>query len=464
MSQTTLKKPKQLSTSYQLTPDDLKPEQHDAIDYLYGGDGILIAGVGFGKAVVGQTAAQELLDDGVLKRVLVLAPLKVCTLTWQLEHLGWSHLEPVACALGTPAERVAAIESGARIVVLNLENVKWFFRHYGKAHGFDGLLIDELSKLKSAGSAAVKALRPRLGDFAWRAGMSATPVAESGVDIYAQALVIDGGAALGTRQDEFLIKYFYPADYERRNWTLQPGAAERLAAALAGLVFVADDGSYRAGLPELRDEIVNVDLPADAHQAYSELAAEMCVRLEAGEVEAVNAAVLSGKLLQLAGGAVYDADGEVLRIHSAKFLALRRLIDEAAGPVMVCYTYLWQLTELRWSYGNLVVLGDDPARAMADWNAGKIKILAVHPKSASHGLNLQAGGHELIILTPIWSADLNEQLVGRLRRRGQLCNFVRRTTIVATGTVDDLVLEGQDRKAGAAGLLMDHIKGAAKNV
>ena len=446
-----------------LSYDNITPEQSAAIDALYGGNRLLIAGVGFGKCAVAQTAIQELLEDKELKRVLVLAPLKVCQLTWANEWRKWEHLRRPMMALGDAGARHAAIDSEAQLVVMNIENVPWLFEQYGDQHGFDGLLIDEISKFKSAGSQGVKKLRTRTRDFAWRCGMSATPVAESGIDIYAQVLLIDGGKALGRNKEVFMRNHFYPTDYEQRNWKVLPGQEEVLARKLAPVIYAADDVAYKAGLPELRDEVVNITLAPYAQRAYD----EMCetAYLEEQDVEAVNEAVVSGKLQQLTAGAVYAgtklSGRRACWIHEQKFDALERLMAEADGPVMVAYNFQFEKDMLAQRFPEMLFLGDDPGKVEQLWNTGEIPAIACHPKSASHGLNLQYGGHELIVLTAPWGADPWQQLVGRLCRRGQKSPYVRRTTIVALDTVDEVVLERHLNKRADEGSLMTHLRARA---
>jgi len=437
---------------------NITESQHLTIDALYEGNKLVIAAKGHGKAVCGQTAAQALLDDGEVKRVLIIAPLKVCALTWATEWLKWDHLEKPAMAIGDAAIRELAIDSGARITIINIENVPWMFKKYGHRHGFDGLLIDELSKFKGVGGVAVKVLRKHLRDFTWRAGLTASPVAEQGVDIYAQALIIDGGKALGRNQDNFRRRYFYPTDFEQRKWALLPGFGPQLAEALADIIYVADDEAYEAALPELRDEVVHVVMPLTAWDSYTSMCEAMYI--EAPDIEAPNQAVVSGKLLQITAGAVYDDTGMAHWLHTAKLEALKRLVDGADGPVIVAYQFLFELAALREYWPDITVLGENPEHALAAWNRGEVSLMAVHPKSAAHGINAQFGGHELIILSPIWSADANEQLLGRIRRRGQASPFVRRTVLVVPGTIDELIMSRLLNKAEDEGNLLGHIRSA----
>lgn len=432
------------STTSLLSRKAFTPEQEKAIEELYARNVLLIAPKGFGKAAVGQTACQDLIDDSHLGRVLVLAPLKVCELTWANEWKKWSHLRKPALALGDRRARLAAINSDADIVVLNFENAKWFFEHDLHMR-FDGLLVDESTKLKAAGGATFKALRPKLKHFQWRACMTADPVAEQGTDIYTQAMVVDGGKALGRNKELFMRRYFYPTDFQQRNWAVLPGQDAVLAERLKPLLWVVRDEGYEASLPELRDTIFNVMMPYDAVKAYDDMATSMYIDFVERDVEAVNAAVVSGKLCQITAGAVYaqDRDGKrvVQWLHNAKLLALRNLLKQLNGPVMIAYQFEFELEALREEYPEMLVLGDDPGKVEQLWNTGEIGLMAVHPKSAAHGLNLQYGGSHLVILSPIWSADQNEQLVGRLRRRGQAAKYVSRIHLVVPGTVDEVIID-----------------------
>ena len=438
-----------------LTRADIQPKQDECIDALYEGNILLIAQKGMGKTMIGQTAAQELLDDGELQRVLIVAPLKVAQLSWATEHENWEHLEEPGMAIGSLQRRLWAINDDHRIVVINYEVLPWLVET-GQIKYFDGILFDEIGKMKSAGSKGVKVMRRHLKQFNWRCGMSASPVAEAGGDIYSQALMIDGGKTLGTRQDKFRAQYMYPTDYQQRKWAWQPYGDKRCAEALKDMIHVADDTEYEASLPELRDEVVHVEMGPEGWQAYDEMCKGMYI--DDSGTEAKNQAVVSGKLLQVTSGSYYDNDKNVWDLHHAKYDVLHALIGQAEGPVIVCYQFQFQLEELRLMYPEIVILGDDPEAAERMWSRGEISLLGVHPKSASHGLNLQYGGHELIVLTPIWSADQNEQLIGRVRRRGQPSKYVRRTTLVVPGTVDQLILDRQLNKAADETSLMDHIK------
>ncbi len=433
-------------------------EQQAAISRLFEYDNtLLIASKGFGKCVVAQTAAQEMLAEGLVQRVLVVAPPKVVRLTWMTEHTHWDHLGPVTVLVGTPAQRQKQLLGGGAICVVSAELLPWLVKEPG-FKSFDGLIIDEVSRFKAVGGKSFKALRPKVGQFAWRVGLSATPVAEAGEHIYGQALLLDGGGALGRNKDRFLRTYFM-SDYMGYDWELQPGGAERLARALGDLVYLAESTEYEDSLPPLHEERVPVAMPDEAWSVYEELAQTMV--LEAEDIEAVNEAVLAGKLMQVAAGFVYGRDAVATVIHGEKFAALERLRRKLNEPLVVVYQFVHELLELRQRYPEAVVLADDAEAAQAAWNAGEADMLLVHPRSAGHGLNLQGGGRYMVQLSPIWSADLHDQVVGRIWRRGQ-AHAVTRYVLVSTGTVDERILDKLAGKQSDEKFLMDHLREVTK--
>ena len=440
---------------------DITTEQQASIDRLYSYDStLLIASKGFGKCMVAHTAAQEMISDGGLDRVLVLAPPKVCALTWATEHLKWSHLGPVTMIQGTPAQREKKLIAGGAICVCSTELVPWLVKQPG-FQSFDGLIIDEISRFKSVGGTAFKALRHKLKGFKWRVGLSATPVAEAGEHIYGQCLLLDDGRALGKNKERFMGTYFM-SDYMGYNWELQPGGAERIAQALSGLVHVTESTDYEASLPPLREHIVEVNI-GDAMGAYEEMAQTMVLELEGDDdVEAPNAAVLAGKLQQLASGFIYFNDGESTQhMHGAKLFAMLKLVNQLAQPVVISYQYRWELDELRKLFtarGKYVrVLGEDPEGSVAAWNDGECEVLLVHPRSAGHGINLQFGGCVLIQMGPIWSADQSDQIIGRIWRRGQK-NPVHRYVLCSKGTIDYAILDRLTDKKDDESTLMEHLR------
>lgn len=393
----------------------LKPKQSSAIARLTCADEtILIAPVGFGKAITGLTAACARLDTGLNRRILVVAPLRVAHLVWAQEADKWDHIRhSVVLALGDSKKRAAAVESGAEIVVINIENIGWLIENYPDT--FDGMIIDELSKMKDVGGTTARAMRSWVKRLNWRVGMSATPVAESSVDLYGQALLIDLGKALGTRKEAFLNRYFMPTDYERRSWELVHKQA--LAVAMKDLCYVVDDTEYAAELPDL----IYIEHVLTMPREVAELYYQMAEHSVAMGVPAGSAAIRTGKLRQIASGGLYGEDG-VVWFNPWRLDVAIDLIEASDSPMLVVYEYAFQLEYLRARYPEALVLGDGQrfrSEELARWSAGQVPVLLMHVRSAAHGLNLQYGGHVMLVLTPVWGSDPWQQVIGRIRRRGQ---------------------------------------------
>lgn len=427
-------------------------EQQAAITRLFEHDQtLLVAGLGFGKAVVGLTALQELLDADAFRRVLVLAPLRVATSTWASEVHKWSHLRPelVAIACGGEQARHAAIESCKPIVVINFESAVQLIEEAG-ADYFDAMLIDELTKLKATGGALFKTLRRWVKKLKWRAGMTATPVAEFGGDIYGQALLLDDGKALGTRKDAFMQEFFTPLDFKGYNWALRPGADKRIAARLSGLLYRADDTGYLDSLPELVDRLIAVPLTSEARYVYNTLQKESIFEA----VVAPNEAVKAGKLAQIAAGGLYMNDDDERTLYwededRTRMKVLVELVRELNTPVIITYTYGFQLDELVQQWPDAPVLGGKgraTAKDLEAFNRGGVPVLIGHPKSMGMGLNLQGACHTLIHLSPLYSADMYKQTVGRIHRRGQTQPCTR-ISLYSPDTVEDRILSSLVRKA-----------------
>lgn len=439
---------------------DLKPEQQAAITRLVEYDQtLMVAGLGFGKAIIGLTALVELKQLGGYNRALVICPLRVATSTWAEECLKWSHIPAgaVAIACGGEASRKAAMASDAYIVVINFESAEALLAEY--ADQFDAMLVDELTKLKATGGVLFKRLRRWVKNLKWRAGMTATPVAECGEDLYGQVLLLDDGKALGTRKDKFMDTYFVQTDYQGYSFALRPGSAERIAAKLKGLLYRADDASYTAELPLLEDTFIAVALSNEAKAVYDEMRDKSIWK----GVVAPNAAVQAGKLAQIAAGGLYGDDKEQrLAWVCEDKLRLQTLADLVASrgePVIITYTYSFQLEQLMALYPSAPVLGGKgraTAKDIQRFNEGSIPVLIGHPKSMSMGLNLQGACRTIIHLSPIYSADLTRQAVGRIHRRGQT-QECHRIVFFSPGTVEDRIITNLAIKNTNEQALMAHL-------
>lgn len=440
--------------------NDLSEKQQLAIDRLYETDEtMLIAPKGFGKCVVGFTAMQDLIADKVLKRILVLSTAQVCKEVWAKEAANWGHLKDLdfVCLTGhTPAKRAELMAKNTSIVICNFETMAWLFSTYNKPI-FDGLLVDEITKLKAVGGEGFKKVRKFLKHFSWRVGMTADPVAQESVEIYGQMLVVDQGKRLGRNRDNFKRKYFMQMNYTGTQWDFQPGGLARLTAKLADVMYTVDSADYDKSLPEAVEIEVPVKLPADVRHYYREMAKHNFVYINHKALEAPNEASMQSKLFQMCCGSVYrtfeddeygelkTATKEAIFLHDAKMTALDKLVKTIKTPVLIAYQFTFQRDALIEKYNAPVFSAKNSKKVndniMESWNNSSLPMLLIHSKSAGHGLNLQYGTcNSLICLSYFWSADEWDQLLGRIRRRGQQASVVNRYTIFCVDTVEDCVM------------------------
>lgn len=447
----------------------LTKEQQSAITRLYEKDRTLfIGGLGFGKCVVGLTAISELVKAGHLKRVLVIAPLRVVTSTWMPEAKKWDHLDAsmLVDATGGSEARVRALKSTAPVVCVNFESARQLIEAAKAMHvPFDGFLIDELTCLKASGGELFKILRHWVKGIKWRVGMTATPVAEAAEDLYAQALLLDDGAALGTRQEAFLNRWFVPGDYKGYSWVLRAGAVTEMTRQLSKLVYRADDTAYLAALPELLDEQIDTPLVASSRSLYAEM--KKTGVIEELDVVAPNAAVQAGKLAQIASGGLYRGSavkGEERDLvwvdpDQTRLSAVVGFVRRYRQPVIITYQYQFQLDALKSVYSEAPVLGVAgccTTQDIAAFNAGDIPVLLGHPKSFGMGLNLQGACRMMLHYSPMYSGDRYRQVIGRIHRRGQ-SQEVRRVSFYSPGTVEESIIAALDRKEQDESAFMLHL-------
>lgn len=432
---------------------DLEKDQLDCIDFICSGEDTLVcADVGTGKTVISLTAADRALHEGKVTRWLVLAPLLVATDTWGPEPSEWRHLSHVnmAIACGTESQRLAALASDAEIVVVNYENLQWLLDQYPRKRGhdplpFDGLICDEIDKLKEVSSARFKDLRSRIPNFKMRIGLTGTLIPNQLTEIWGQVYIIDCGVTFGRSFYKWRKEYFYPTDYKQHKWAPFPNTRASIIESVADLAY-----RLRAvGLPPVvsRDPHKLI-MPPGIRETYKELERQFYLMLEDAdgktrEVEAANSAVLVGKLQQICAGFSYVDKGKDAVWHSkARFDWYDDLYQGLGEQILVFYHFREELAELRRRYPHLHYLGggvsNKKARAsIAKWNAGELTQLALHPGSAGHGLNLQkSGAHHIAFLTLPWSGGMFKQVTGRLARRGQIADEIFVHTALFDNTVD----------------------------
>ena len=417
--------------------------------------------LGMGKSVITLTAICELLHE--VNKVLVIAPLRVAEDTWSKECEKWDHLRHlrISKVLGPEKKRVMALKTEADIFVINRENVEWLVKHYGKRWPYDMVIIDELSSFKSASSNRFKALR-RVRPLIKRiVGLTATPTPNGLIDLWPQIHLLDRGGRLGKTLGGYRNEYFVPDKRDRSSgiiytWKLKPGAEEAIYEKISDICVSMKAQDYLQ-MPDRIDNFVWVEMSPKEKALYQQLKRDMLLPYIEGDIDASNAAVLSNKLLQMAGGAVYDENGAVRQIHRLKLDALETLWEGANGkPILIFYTY-------KHDKERICELFQDRARVLnttqdiTDWNAGKIEVALAHPASVGHGLNLQAGGHIIIWFGLTWSLELYLQANGRLHRQGQNETVIVHH-IVTTGTIDEQVIAALSSKEIGQAALINAVK------
>lgn len=406
----------------------------------------LILDMGLGKSVITLTALWSLLLDSFdVGKVLVVAPKRVAENTWPTELKKWEHLDGLtwSLVLGSEKDRRAALQRRAKIYIINRENVTWLVDNY--RWDFDTLVIDELSSFKSSKAQrfrALKRVRPRISRVI---GLTGTPQPNGLLDLWPQMYLLDMGQRLGRFVGGYRERFFLPDKRNREviySYKPKEGAEEKIYELISDICISMKAADY-LDMPELVASRVEVQMNAKEQKLYEGFEQDMVLHLKDGDLDAVNAAALSGKLVQMANGAVYGENRKVHHIHDRKLDALEDIIEAANGkPLLVAYWYKHNLERIRQRFEVRTI---DTPRDIADWNAGKIPVALIHPASAGHGLNLQDGGSTIVWFGLTWSLELYQQLNARLWRQGQKHTVVIQH-IVAAGTHDEDIMNALEKK------------------
>ena len=392
----------------------LRPYQDDAADFLFERDrAMILAPVGAGKTAITLTAMADMVAQGITERWLVVAPKRVCTDVWPVEAPKWAPTLRLALAVGTPAQRTAALSSDADVVVINYDNLD----KLTDLTGFDGIVFDELTRLKNPSGKRFKALEKLLAGIKVRWGLTGSFTSNGLEDVFGQCKIIDQGL-LGRAKGAFLQQYFICINRDFGQWTPAAGALEQVMQRIRPATFVLDPGDYKDKLPPCHVNEIRVSFADRA--PYEKMKADYVVRFGEDRVTAQNAASVTTKLQQMASGFVYNRDAGTPSIwfSSHKFDRLAELLDEnQRANTIVVYSYQEELAELKRRFPHAQTIEDE--NVIERWNRGEVELLLVHPKSAGHGLNLQHGGCHMVFLSLPWSLELYEQTVGRLHRSGQ---------------------------------------------
>lgn len=416
--------------------------------------------MGLGKSVITLTAIYELmLNRFEIQKVLVIAPLRVARDTWPAEIEKWEHLAGLtySVAIGTEAERLAALRRPAHLYLINRENVDWLITKSGIPFDFDMVVIDELSSFKSHAAKRFKSLLKVRPTVKRMVGLTGTPSSNGLMDLWAEFRILDMGQRLGRYITHYRNNFFVP---DKRNQQMifsykpRAGAEDAIYRLISDITISMKSANFLK-MPECIINEVHVALSGKEWSVYQALKEDMVVDLKDEEIDAVNAAVLSGKLLQMANGAVYNEEKDIIHIHDRKLDALEDLIEGANGkPVLVAYWYNHDLQRIKERFSVREI---KTSQDIKDWNNSDIPVAVIHPASAGHGLNIQFGGSTIIWFGLTWSLELYQQTNARLWRQGQKSTVIIHH-IIAKDTIDEDVMKALRKKEKIQSALIDSVK------
>ena len=415
---------------------------------------------GLGKTITTLTAINELMYDSFeISKVLIIAPLRVAQSTWKEEIEKWDHLNLLrySIAVGDEKERLKALKQNSDIYIINRENVDWLVTKSGIDFNFGMLVIDELSSFKSHTSKRFKSLLKIRPYFERVVGLTGTPSSNGLMDLWAEFRVLDLGERLGRYITHYRNEYFLP---DKRNGAVifsykpQPNAEERIYRRLADMTISMKSTEYLK-MPELILNDLEINLGEEDQIKYKKFKKEMVMTIQEKEIDAINAASLSNKLIQLANGSIYDKDKKFYEVHNKKLDKLEEIIESANGkPVLVAYWFKAdkERIEKRFKVREIKTADD-----IKQWNKGMIDLALIHPASAGHGLNLQSGGSTLVWFSLTWSLELYQQTNARLYRQGQKDTVVIHH-LITKNTIDEDIMKSLKRKDKTQEALMRAVK------
>ena len=394
-----------------------------------------------------------------MRKVLIIAPLRVVQSTWPSEIEKWEHLKRLtySVVVGTEKERLTALNQNVNIYIINRENIDWLVNKSGVKFDFDMLVIDELSSFKSYSAKRFKSLLKVRPTFKRVVGLTGTPSSNGLMDLWAEFRILDLGERLGRYITHYRNTYFVP---DKRNGMIiysykpQQDAEERIYDKISDIT-ISMKAKDHLNMPDLIMNGVKVELSEKEKVKYETFRKEMVMRVSDKEIDAVNAASLSNKLLQMVSGSIYDEDGKYYLIHDKKLDVLEDLIEGANGKsVLVAY---WFKSDKERIEKRFKVKEIKTSEDIAEWNKGNIPVALIHPASAGHGLNLQQGGSTLIWFSLTWSLEFYQQTNARLYRQGQNETVVIHH-IITKNTIDEDVLKALERKDKTQEALMEAVK------
>jgi len=426
----------------------------------------ILLDMGMGKSSITLTAIKDLMYQSFeVDKVLIIAPLRVAKHTWSGEIEKWEHLKDLrySIVVGTAAQRIKALKKDADIYIINRENVPWLIEQSGEPFDYDMVVIDELSSFKNWQAKRFRALMKVRPGVKRIVGLTGTPSSNGLMDLFAEFKVLDMGARLGRFISQYRLNYFKPDRVNGNivySYKLLPGAEETIYDKISDITISMKATDYLE-MPELISTEYPVYLSVNELETYEELKKELVLNLPGGEITASNAASLSGKLSQMANGAVYTDEESYLTFHERKLDALEDIIEAANGkPLMVAYWYKHDLIRIEERLQKLGVTYQrlDSDVSIERWNKGELPVALIHPASAGHGLNLQSGGATMVWFGITWSLELYQQTVARLWRQGQTSETVKIIHIISKGTIDERIMQALSEKDNTQAALIDAVK------
>lgn len=426
----------------------------------------LILEMGLGKSVITLTAIEHLMHDSFeVKKVLVIAPLRVAASTWPDEIRKWDHLSSLtfSIAVGTRDERMAVLRRNTDITIINRENIPWLIEESGVTFDYDMIVIDELSSFKNHRAKRFRSLmkaRPKVKRIV---GLTGTPAPNGLMDLWAEFRLLDGGKRLGRFIGQYRERWFLP---DKRNQMIvfsykpKDGAEDEIYSAISDIT-VSMKAMDRIRMPELIETEMKVSMSEIERKAYDSMKKDLVLSLPDGAVTAANAAALSGKLMQLSSGAVYTDDEGFTEIHRRKLEALEDAIESMNGkPLLIAYWFRHEKMRISELLTHLSVTWKEISdeASIREWNEGKLQAALIHPASAEHGLNLQNGGNTILWFTVPWSLELYQQTVARLWRQGQKSETTVVIHLITEETIDECVLAALRKKDSTQEALLEAVK------
>ena len=415
------------------------------------------------KTVITLTAIKELIDDFAIFKVLVIAPKRVAEDTWSREHEKWDHLSGLRISkiLGTPAQRLKALDADADIYVIGRDNVKWLVEFFGRKWPFDMVVIDELSSFKNPQAQRFKALRRVIPAAERVVGLTGTPSPNGLMDLWAEIYLLDRGERLGQTIGAYREKYFRAGacnGYVVYQWIPYSYSQKEIESKISDICMSMSADDYLE-LPERIDNEIKIRLTDKERKLYDQMEKDQLLKIEDEAVVALSAAAVMNKLLQMANGCVYAEGGDAIRIHEKKLEALEEIIDTTGEPVLVFYSFRHDLDAIKRKIPDAKELGG--ADDIRKWNEGKIRVLLAHPASVGYGLNLQEGGHVIVWYGLTWSLELYQQTNARLYRQGQERSVIIHH-LITEDTVDEQVMKALKAKDTSQAALLKALKERTK--